>query len=262
MYFLVGPDPDSPSRALLYIGETDEIGNRLVQHNRPEGKGGKDFWERVCVVSSKDQNLTKAHVRYLESALISAVRDISRAKLVNGNEPQPPALPEADIADMDYFLEQIRVVLPVLGFEFLRMRPKLHLSGTEEISSAVSPLFCMEVKRYGLQAEAREVDGEFVVLAGSSARSEWTSAHASYKSLYDQLVEDKVLSAVENGNRKFLSDYAFSSPSAAAAVVSGRPANGRTTWSIANSGQTYAFWQDQQIAENAVAVGQGLGADG
>lgn len=254
VYFLVGPDPDAPSRVLLYVGETDEIGQRLVQHNKPEDKGGKDFWEKVCVVSSKDQNLTKAHVRYLESALIRAVREISRAKLINGTEPPTPLLPESDIADMDYFLEQIRVVLPVLGFEFLRSRPSLPPRDEEHLSSAVSPMFFMDIKRHRLHAEGREVDGEFVVLSGSKTRPEWASTYASYKSLYDQLVDDGVLSSVENGTRQFLSDYAFSSPSAAAAIVSGRPANGRTSWVVSGGGQTYADWQEQQIAESNPVV--------
>lgn len=70
IYFLVGPDPENSLRSLVYIGETDDVGKRLKQHNRPEASGGKDFWERVCLVTSKDQNLTKAHAKYLESLLI------------------------------------------------------------------------------------------------------------------------------------------------------------------------------------------------
>src|SRR5690554_7182301 len=70
VYFLVGPDPDNAMRPLVYIGESDDVAKRLKQHNRPEPQGGKDFWERVCLITSKDQNLTKAHVKYLESQLI------------------------------------------------------------------------------------------------------------------------------------------------------------------------------------------------
>ena len=71
IYFLVGPDPENTLRPLVYIGESDDVAKRLKQHNRPESQGGKDFWERVCLITSKDQNLTKAHVKYLESQLIS-----------------------------------------------------------------------------------------------------------------------------------------------------------------------------------------------
>lgn len=43
----------------VYIGESDDVANRLKQHNRTEELGGKDFWERVCLVTGKDQNITK-----------------------------------------------------------------------------------------------------------------------------------------------------------------------------------------------------------
>ncbi|CAM5528937.1 GIY-YIG nuclease family protein OS=Stutzerimonas stutzeri OX=316 GN=G7024_23870 PE=4 SV=1 [Stutzerimonas stutzeri] len=61
VYFLVGPDLDDSLRTRVYIGESDDVAQRLKQHNRPEEQGGKDFWERVCLITSKDQNLTKAH---------------------------------------------------------------------------------------------------------------------------------------------------------------------------------------------------------
>jgi hypothetical protein len=34
-------------------------------------------------------------------------------------------LPESDQADMAFFIEQVRIILPVLGFNFLRDRQKL-----------------------------------------------------------------------------------------------------------------------------------------
>ncbi len=249
VYFLIGPDAENPIRARIYIGETDDVASRLKQHNRGAIQGGKEFWERVCIVSSKDQNLTKAHVKYLESMLIAAATESARAALENGNVPVYGALPEADIADMAFFFEQIRVVLPVLGFDFLRARPRI--SAASEVGAPeptpLSPVFAMEVRKHGVSAQAREVDGDFVVFQNSTARDHWSSGHASYQALYEQLVRDGVLSHVVAGVRRFTGDYAFSSPSAAAAIVSGRPANGRTAWTIQGSGQTYAHWQEQQV---------------
>jgi len=66
IYFLVGPDPDNSFKHLVYIGDPDDVGARLKQHNRPEEQGGKDFWEKVCIVTSKDPNLTKARVNYVK----------------------------------------------------------------------------------------------------------------------------------------------------------------------------------------------------
>ena len=87
---------------MVYIGESDNVFNRLLQHAKDEKK---DFWRLAAVVTSKDENLTKSHSRYLESRLISLTLSAKRATLLNTNSPPLPPLPEADIADMEYFPE-------------------------------------------------------------------------------------------------------------------------------------------------------------
>lgn len=261
VYFLVGPDVNQPTRTRVYIGETDDVSVRLKQHNRSEDQGGKDFWERVCVVTSKDHNLTKAHAKYLESVLIKTAMNAGRAVLENGNQPDYAALPEADIADMAFFMEQIRTVLPVLGYDFLRERPNITettVLGVSPFTGSSSPLFTMSVPKHGITAKAREQDSEFIVLRGSTARDRWTSSHAGYQALYQQLVDEGVLSEASSGTRQFATDYAFSSPSAAAAVISGRPANGRTAWATADGGETYAHWQEQKVNSATTLTGANL----
>lgn len=253
IYFLVGTDPDNALRPLVYIGESDDVAKRLKQHHRPEDQGGKDFWERVCLITSKDQNLTKAHVKYLESQLLALAKQSGRCGLLNGTAHDYTILPESDQADMAFFMEQVRIILPVLGFDFLRERQKLSAQTSQ---AAAEPLvetitFTMEIPKYGINAEAREVDGEFVVLEGSKARDSWVSgsSYTSYRPLYEQLTEDGVLVADANGMVRFSQDQAFSSPSAAAAVVSGRPANGRTVWYEKASKKTYGDWQSEQVEQ-------------
>ncbi|AQU82446.1 MULTISPECIES: GIY-YIG nuclease family protein [unclassified Halomonas] len=256
IYFLVGPDLEGSPRPQVYIGESDDVGTRLKQHNRPEDKGGKDFWEKVCLVTSKDQNLTKAHVKYLESLLIQSAGELGRCKLVNGTAHEYINLPESDRADMAFFVEQIRTVLPVLGLDFLRGRPMpSHPPSILKPSPAASPKFVAEVPRYGIKAYGQELDGEFYVLEGSIARGTWTGVDGGYQSLYQQLCDEGVLVEDENKVRRFASDYAFTSPSAAAAVVSGRSANGRIHWKLEGTGQTYGAWQDQQVSA-AAALGE------
>lgn len=249
VYFLVGPDPDNSLRLKVYIGESDDVAKRLKSHNRPEDAGGKDFWERVCLVTSKDQNLTKAHVKYLESLLISIAGSLGRCELVNGTAHEYISLPESDRADMAFFLEQIRTVLPVLGFDFLRELTKPSAPATISTAAPVShsPRFILEVPRYRVSAQGQEIDGEFFVLKGSRARAEWVGTERGYQSLFKQLVDEGVLVADGGEHLTFSDDYAFSSPSAAAAVVCGRAANGRTSWLVEGSGQTYAAWQEQQL---------------
>lgn len=248
IYFLVGPDPDNSFRSLVYIGESDDVGTRLKQHNRPEEQGGKDFWEKVCLVTSKDQNLTKAHVKHLESLLIQNARNVARCTLVNGTSHEYINLPEADLADMAFFLEQIRTVLPVLGFDFLRdsSRPAAQ-PRTQPSEAQESPFFVLEVPKHNIKARAQEVDGEFFVLQGSLAREEWIGTDHSYKALFNQLLEGHVLTPAGSGLATFSIDQAFSSPSAAAAVISGRNANGRKQWILEGTSKTYGDWQDEQV---------------
>lgn len=249
VYFLVGPDPDDSLRTRVYVGESDDVAQRLKQHNRPEEQGGKDFWERVCLVTSKDQNLTKAHAKYLESKLIGIVASAGRCVLGNGTAHEYGNLPESDRADMAFFLEQIRTVLPVLGFDFLRelARPSTVSAPSPIAPVSRSPLFTLEVPRYRISAQGQEIDGEFFVLKGSRARADWVGTERGYQGLFRQLVADGVLVAESPEHLVFSDDYAFSSPSAAAAVVCGRAANGRTSWVVGGTGQTYAAWQEQQL---------------
>lgn len=255
VYFLVGPDPEGGFRPQVYIGESDDVAARLQTHNRPEDKGGKDFWEKVCLVTSKDQNLTKAHVKYLESLLIRNAHDAGRANVINGTAHDYGSLPEADRADMAFFLDQIRMVLPVLGLDFLRETAQAPSdSTTAKVASEPSPTFRLEVPKYGLVATGREYDGEFFVLEGSNARDAWHGSGAeSYAVLYHQLCDEGVLVDDGTGHRRFTRDQPFSSVSAAAAVVSGRAANGRVMWKVESTSEAYADWQDRHVQAAASA---------
>jgi predicted GIY-YIG superfamily endonuclease len=100
VYFLTGPDPEDATRTKIYVGESDSVRDRLLLHNSDDTK---DFFTRVCIVVSKDENLTKTHARYLESRLIGLIKAAKRAKLTNVTAPMFDLLPESDRADMEFF---------------------------------------------------------------------------------------------------------------------------------------------------------------
>jgi hypothetical protein len=225
VYFLVGPESGTGLGTQVYIGETDDARSRLAMHNRPEDKGGKDFWERVCVVTSKDANLTKGHIKYLESRLITKAKDAGRCELTNGTDPAYDGLPEADRSDMEFFLEQIQTLLPVLGFDFLRHPPKPLAPAASEADPvvAVSPIFTANVTRHAVAARGQEIDGEFLVLKGSRTRRHWEGAESSYAKLFKDLVQKGVLRpTADDQHHEFVQDHAFSAVSAAASIVAGR----------------------------------------
>lgn len=248
VYVLLGDDPESPGSALAYVGEGDDVGKRITAHSRAEESGGKDFWDRVVLLTSKDANLTKAHARYLESRFIAIAASARRMRLVNGTAPPPIALPEADASDMEFFVEQAKIVLPVLGVNLLRATsapPSVVAPGPAP--EATSPVFTLTVK--GTNAQAQEVDGEFVVRQGSLARPTWSGAAAlSYGKLRQQLEDDGSLVLTADGkHRELTHDVVFASPSAAAAVVLGRNSNGRLEWKVDGTSTTYGQWQGSLI---------------
>lgn len=105
------------------------------------------------------------------------------------------------------------------------------------------PLFELASAKHQLHARGRQIDGQFLVYAGSTARANWFGADGGYQALHQDLIDSGALDAAEGEIRKFVRDVYFSSPSAAAAVVWGRSANGRTSWLVKDTGQTWAEWK-------------------
>ncbi len=273
VYFLIGSDPETPGQMVVYVGESDNVGDRLIQHSRDEGKG---FWETTCIVTNKDANLTKAHVKYLESQLIALAKKSGRARLVNGTSPEYGYLPESDISDMEYFIMQIQTLLPVLGFDFLRVSPQIstiktadtvdagydlekggelerHVFGQDRPTAdgGKSPEFRFSDSSGNVQARALEIDGEMVILKGSEARELEQPSLASNVRAFRQLLKQsgKLVPSGKAGILRFDEDVSFSSPSAAAQAVMGTSRNGRTDWKIDDTGETYADWQERRISE-------------
>ncbi|MFA3704628.1 DUF4357 domain-containing protein [Acinetobacter baumannii] len=250
VYFLISHDPENPLYPRVYIGESDDVANRLKQHNRTEESGGKDFWEKVCLVTSKDQNLTKSHIKYLESRLMDIAKQNGQCQLENGTAHNYSRLPESDIADMEFFLEQIQIVLPVLGYDFLKdlKRPSYqqYLSKTYSfIEPEVDKTANFYLTSREVDANAQEIDGEFFVLKGSQVRKDVSQPNYTYmKNLRPRLFEKGI---IDPENFVFTQDYMFTSPSAASAVILGRASNGRTAWRELNTNLTYSEWQQKQV---------------
>ncbi|WP_252257743.1 GIY-YIG nuclease family protein [Erythrobacter aurantius] len=247
VYILEGDDPGTPGKALVYIGEGDNIGERLKAHAKDPNK---EFWDRAFLITSKDPNLTKSHVRYLENRLVQIATAVQRASIANGNEPQPKALPESDAADMEFFLSRLQIVLPVVGLNALRPKPKAKAASSSATETGVSDdnlELTLESKKYGLEATAVEANNEVTVLAGSSANKKADYAVNMYSSIRDSLVADGSLAEKSDDLLIFTKDVTFNSPSAAAAVIYNRNANGRTSWRIKGTSMTLKDWQDKQL---------------
>ncbi|GIU83251.1 MAG: methionine sulfoxide reductase [Acidimicrobiales bacterium] len=213
VYVLVGPAENDALPTRIYVGKSDVLRDRLDNHQR-----NKDFWTKVVAFTSKDANLNKAHVRYLESRLIQLASEAARAELENSSGANLPSLSEPDRADVEAFLADMLLLFEVLGVTAFEKpaeepdNPRLYLEST------------------GVKAEGRETADGFIVYAGAIARRETTSSMKEYRrSLRDKLIEARIL-VPEGDHLRLTQDYLFSAPSAAATVLLGRSTNGRTAW--------------------------------
>ena len=218
VYILSGADPLS-GLPRAYIGEAEVIRERLKQHK------AKDFWITAIVFVSKDENLTKAHVRYLEGRLIAEALQVGRFTLENC-QAGGSKLPESDRADMEVFLSRIRQLLPVLGSElFVPIAPQQPVN-----KQAAGPLVC-RIK--GALAFGQRTPDGFVILRGSTAvlqeRPATLRRQPYLVELRKKLAAEGTLTE-QNGFYVFTKDTEFSSPSAAASVIHGGGANGLTEW--------------------------------
>jgi len=236
VYVLVGPPDASSSRLRVYVGEGDEVWARLSSHD-----GTKDFWTHVVAFVSKDENLTKAHVRHLEAALVREIKQAKRAEVTNVTEPTGGKLPEPDLADMETYLENVRLLLPTLGVDVFAI---------EGPDASASQELRLELKWEDSRAECAVRDGQFVVLANSYARArEGDSLGEGPRAQRGELLRAGVLVPVPNNPAalRFAADYAFASPSGAAAVVVGFSVNGREAWRVKGLGITYKEWEQRAM---------------
>lgn len=216
VYILIGSDP-ATNAARAYVGEAEVIRDRLKQHRT------KEFWVSAIIFVSKDENLTKAHVRNLENRLLAEAARVNRFTLEQ-NQAGGSRLPESDREDMEVFLARIRQLLPVLGSDILA---PISQPSTKAPPGGV--LFC-RIK--GAEARGQRTANGFVVFRDSTAVLEQRPSAESYPYVMaerKQLIADGTL--IEKGHfLVFAKDAEFSSPSAAAAVVHGGSANGLLAW--------------------------------
>lgn len=232
VYLLFGKNEEG--KDLVYIGEAETILKRLNHHLNQ-----KDFWNETIVFISKDENMNKAHIKYLENRLHDIAKNANRYKVENSMTPTQSSISEPDQAEMEEFLENIKMLVNTLGHKVFEEKRDFHLKQKKET-------FFIKAAR-GADAEGEPTSDGFVVFKGSKAAgSTVPSMTSNFLNLRQKLIYEKAI--VENGNSyEFVEDYIFSSPSTAAAMVMGRNANGLTEWKL-KSGKTLKEYESSEIA--------------
>jgi hypothetical protein len=237
VYLLFGKAESSTTKPKVYIGEAENVYGRLVQH-----VAEKEFWNESVVFISKDENLNKAHIKYLESRLFEIATLTARYELQNSNTPTRSSISESDQSELEEFIEYIKMLINTMGFKVFE--PFIKDSLVASVNS--ENLYIKSTK--GANACGKRVADGFVIFKGTIITNDIVpSLSKGFKALRDELIENKLINEV-NGKLEFMSDYLFSSPSSAAAVVLGRNANGLMEWRD-NQGKELKAIEAQEIQQ-------------
>jgi hypothetical protein len=219
VYLLLGTDIHNPEQPVLYVGEGDPVLPRLKSHANK-----KDFWTDAIVFTSKDNYLTKTQIQYLEAELYVLARDAFRVKLDNTQCPTKPNISEVDSAEVNQFMDGIKLILSSLGIDILESR-----TISDSTSRTTEKVY--QLKNREALANMTIIENKYVVLKGSTAVLEnRASVPPHIIKLRQELVDAGIMINKGDGVYTFIQDASFNSPSYAAAAIVGGAANGQKSW--------------------------------
>lgn len=208
-YILIGEDEMAKPQA--YIGETENFKERVKDHDQK-----KNFWQKALIFVSKDADMTKTDVQYLEYLAVQQALQVNRYNLKeNKQTPKEPNLPEYQKDSMDEFFNDIKFLTSFMGISIFETAPINQL-----------PLFYFT--RRGADAKGVYDGNGFTVLRGSKlSKDAVPSCHIMERR--DAVIKD--YAQVDTAGRPVLtSDITFSSPSTAASICGGCSSNGWVDW--------------------------------
>ena len=207
-YILLGEDEATKPQA--YIGETENFRERVKDHDSK-----KSFWQKALIFVSKDADMTKADVQYLEYKAISEAKNANTFVLNDNKQtPKAPNLPEYQKDSMDEFFEDVKFLAAFVGCNIF-----------EVVQEEKEHLFYATGR--GCNAKGFYSSNGFTVLKGSVIAQNTTSSFKGIEHREKMLQE---YSAIEDGKLIMTSDKTFTSPSTAACFCLGRSANGWIEW--------------------------------
>lgn len=213
VYFLFGRD-DVNDKPLVYIGEAENIISRLKQH-----LDKRDNWNEAITFISKDSNLNKAHIKYLEHQFYTIAKNCGRYSIDNSNIPTKSSVSEAEVAELEEFIYNAKILVNALGH-------KTFESYSEEQTSKKDndPIFYISAGD-GKASMVATSDG-YVLQKGSCI-------HKTPAESLNNGIKKKVEQSRKSGEIKeniLQSDKLFSSSSSAAAFAAGYSISGPQQW--------------------------------
>lgn len=223
MYFLFGRD-ETKEQPLIYIGEAENTIARLKQH-----LDKKDNWNEVIILISKDANLNKAHVKYLENRFHSIAVGCNRYTVDNSTKPTKSSVSEAEQAWLEEYIYNAKILVNALGHKVFEPYAEKEKDNTD------SQLFYVSAGNG--KAKGIPTSDGFVLLKGSSIHV--ASADSLNIGIKKKVEESRVNGLIVNGVLQ--EDKLFSSSSAAAAFAAGYSISGPQQWKTAEGKTLKSF---------------------
>lgn len=218
VYFLFCKEDDGSES--VYIGEAENVKERLVQHLRDyQSDKEKYYWNTAVIFIGRDLN--KALIRYLENRFVEIARSSKRYVVLTKNTYRNTVMKESHIAVMEEFVDNVKILINALGYKVLE--PVLQTDSGVDAEDDM--LF--SINTASASARGRETSEGFVLLKGSTVNEK-----TSTKSLSAGMIKlrDKHFSEGRVENLITIEDILFSSSSAAADFVLGYSVSGPVTW--------------------------------
>jgi len=223
VYFLLEKH-STDEKNTVYVGESENVFRRLTEHDRK-----KDFWNEVIIFTSKDENLTKSHIKYLESRLTDLTLKADRYAIENGNKPPESSLPRADKDAMEEFIHNSKIILGTLGHRLLEPINSPEIENNErDTGTLIGKELFFSVN--GLISKGKQGDEGFILLKDSEISLKTTSSiPGKINQLRNRLISEHIFTEKDD---KFIltKDIVLSSPSYAAALVAGTSRSGPQSW--------------------------------
>lgn len=218
VYFLFCKEDDGSDS--VYIGEAENVKERLVQHLRDyQSEKEKYYWNTAVIFIGRDLN--KALIRYLENRFVEIARSCKRYTVLTKNTYRNTVMKESQIAVMEEFIDNVKTLINALGYKVLE--PVLQVDS----AAATADDELLYIATGGATATGRVTSEGFVVLKGATVNEK-----VSVKSLSAGMVKlrEKYLKEGKVENLVTTEDLLFSSSSAAADFVLGYSVSGPRTW--------------------------------
>lgn len=234
VYFLFCKEDDGSDS--VYIGEAENVKDRLVQHLRDyQSEKEKYYWSTAVVFIGRDLN--KALIRYLENRFVEIARASKRYLVLTKNTYRNTVMKESQIAVMEEFVDNVKILINALGYKVLEPFAQVDPSN-DTVDDKL--LYITS----GLVNATGKVTAEgFVVFAGATL-NEKMSVRSLSAGMQKQ--RQKLFDSSKVNNLVTTEDILFSSSSAAADFILGYSVSGPRTWKT-KGGRTLKELEDKQV---------------